>query len=72
MGCDFYAQSTVELADRLEDSAAKGQLEMFHHGDMEKLEQAIESVIKEFVERGWFTVSQGSGRTTSSSSIAGS
>ena len=53
----FYAQSTVELADRLEDSAANGQLQMFHQGDMEKLEQAIESVIEEFVERGWITVS---------------
>ena len=49
----FYAQPAFELANRLEDSAANGQLEMFHHGELEKLEQAIESVIEEFVERGW-------------------
>ncbi len=49
----FYAQPTIELANRLEDSAANGQLEMFHQGELEKLEQAIESVIEEFVERGW-------------------
>ena len=52
----FYAQSTVELANRLEDSAANGQLEMFHQGELEKLEQAIESVIEEFVERGWVSL----------------
>ena len=49
----FYAQPTLELANRLEDSAANGELEMFHEGELEKLEQAIESVIEEFVERGW-------------------
>ena len=49
----FYAQPTIEIANRLEDSAANGQLEMFHQGDLENLQQAIDSVIKEFVERGW-------------------
>lgn len=49
----FYAQPTFELADRLEHSAAIGQLEIFHQGELEKLEQAIESVIEEFVDRGW-------------------
>lgn len=49
----FYAQSTVELAHRLEDSAAHGQLEMFHNGAFEKLEKSIQLVIQEFVERGW-------------------
>lgn len=49
----FYAQSTVELAHRLEDSAANGQLEMFHDGAFEKLEKSIQLVIQEFVERGW-------------------
>ena len=49
----FYAQPTLELANRLEDSAANGQLAMFHQGELEKLEQAIESVIEEFVDRGW-------------------
>ena len=51
----FYAQPTVDLAHRLEDSAANGQLEMFHQGELEKLEQAIDSVIEEFVVRGWVT-----------------
>ena len=49
----FYAQPTLELANRLEDSAANGQLEIFHQGELERLEQAIESVIEEFVDRGW-------------------
>ena len=53
LAATFYAQPTVELANRLEDSAANGQLDMFHQGELEKLEQAIESVIEEFVERGW-------------------
>ena len=30
-------------------------LELFHQGELEKLEQAIESVIEEFVERGWIS-----------------
>jgi HPt (histidine-containing phosphotransfer) domain-containing protein len=55
LAATFYAQSTVELANRLEDCAASGQLEVFHQGELQKLEQAIESVIEEFVERGWVT-----------------
>ncbi len=51
----FYAQPALELANRLEDSAANGQLEMFHLGELQKLEQLIESVIEEFVERGWIS-----------------
>ncbi len=51
----FYAQPAMELANRLEDSAANGHLEMFHQGELEKLEHSIESIIEEFVERGWIT-----------------
>jgi len=49
----FFAQPTVELAHRLEDAAASGDLELFHSGELEKLEQSVESVIEEFAERGW-------------------
>ena len=49
----FYAKPTVDLAQRLEDSAAHGKLEIFREGELEKLEKSIQSVIQEFVERGW-------------------
>ncbi len=49
----FFAQPTVELAHRLEDAAASGDLELLHSGELEKLEQSVESVIEEFAERGW-------------------
>ncbi len=49
----FFAQPTVELAHRLEDAAASGDLELLQSGELEKLEQSVESVIEEFAERGW-------------------
>jgi two-component system sensor histidine kinase/response regulator len=49
----FFAQPTIELAHRLEDAAASGDLELLQSGELEKLEQSVESVIEEFAERGW-------------------
>ena len=54
----FYAKPTVDLAQRLEDSAAHGKLEIFREGELEKLEKSIQSVIQEFVERGWVSESK--------------
>ena len=49
----FFAKTSVEIAQRLENSAADGNLELFFNGELERLEACIASVMADFVERGW-------------------
>ena len=49
----FFAKTSVEIAQRLEDSAADGNLEMFFNGELEQLEECIASVKADFVAHGW-------------------
>ena len=49
----FFANSSVEIAQRLEDSAAEGNLEMLFNGELEQLEESIGSLKADFVARGW-------------------
>jgi HPt (histidine-containing phosphotransfer) domain-containing protein len=49
----FYATKGVEIAQRLEDYAALGDLGKFRNGDLEILEECINSVSADFRSRGW-------------------
>ena len=49
----FYATSSVEIAQRLEDCAAEGNLDEFLHGGLEQLEECINAVTADFQQRGW-------------------
>ena len=49
----FYTTSSVEIAQRLEDCAAEGNLDEFRNGDLEQLEKCINSVAEDFQQRGW-------------------
>ena len=49
----FYAKTSVEIAQRLENSAANGSLDLFMSGELEKLEECIRLVIADFEARGW-------------------
>ncbi len=49
----FYAKQGVDIAQRLEDSAANGELELFFKGQLEQLEEVIGSILSEFVALGW-------------------
>lgn len=49
----FYASTSVEIAQRLEDYAAEGNLEEFRNGDVERLENCVNSVAADFKARGW-------------------
>jgi len=49
----FYAKSVVEIAQRLEDAAAEGNMSFFFKGEFEQLEKSIGSIMGEFVVLGW-------------------
>ena len=49
----FYATSGVEIAQRLENSAAEGNLDVFRNGDLQRLEECVSSVAADFEARGW-------------------
>jgi HPt (histidine-containing phosphotransfer) domain-containing protein len=49
----FYATSGVEIAQRLENCAADGNLDEFRNGDLQRLEECVNSVTQDFEARGW-------------------
>lgn len=49
----FYVASGVEIAQRLEDCAARGKLDDFRNGDLQRLEECVHSVASDFRARGW-------------------
>lgn len=49
----FYAKTGVEIAQRLEDAAAEGDLSLFFKGELEQLEQSVGSIMSEFEALGW-------------------
>ena len=49
----FFAKEGVEIAQRLEDSAADGDLSIFSGVELGKLENSINSIIADFVVLGW-------------------
>jgi HPt (histidine-containing phosphotransfer) domain-containing protein len=49
----FYAKTGVEIAQRLEDSAAEGDLSLFSKGELEQLERSVGSIIRDFEALGW-------------------
>ena len=49
----FYAKTGVEIAQRLENAAAEGDLSVFSKGELERLEQSIGSMMTEFETLGW-------------------
>jgi HPt (histidine-containing phosphotransfer) domain-containing protein len=49
----FYATKGVEIAQRLEDYAALGDLAEFRNGELEILEECVNSVSADFRSRGW-------------------
>jgi HPt (histidine-containing phosphotransfer) domain-containing protein len=51
LAATFYAQPTIELAQRLEANAAEGQLDMLKHGGIQKLECAVREIADELRSR---------------------
>jgi len=51
----FYAKTGVEIAQRLEDASAAGELDLFYCGELDRLEACIHSVQGEFEKLGWVT-----------------
>ena len=51
----FYAKNGVEIAQRLEDAAAAGELDLFYCGELDRLEECIQSVQGDFEKLGWVT-----------------
>jgi HPt (histidine-containing phosphotransfer) domain-containing protein len=49
----FYPKTGVEIAQRLEDAAAEGDLSLFLNGEHEQLEQSVVAMISEFESLGW-------------------
>ena len=49
----FYAKTGVEIAQRLEDAAAEGDLSLFFKGELEQLERSVGSIMSEFEALGW-------------------
>ena len=49
----FFAKASVEIAQRLEDSAAIGDLTPFFTGELDRLEDSISLLTSDFTERGW-------------------
>jgi HPt (histidine-containing phosphotransfer) domain-containing protein len=49
----FYATTGVELAQRLEDSAAIGDLSLYFTGEMDRLADFVRSLEAEFQRLGW-------------------
>lgn len=49
----FYATKGVAIAQRLEDYAALGDLAEFRNGELEMLEECVNSVSADFRSRGW-------------------
>ena len=49
----FFATESVAIAQRLEDLAAKGDLENFRNGELQLLEERVNSVADDFRSRGW-------------------
>jgi len=49
----FYAKSGVEIAQRLEDAAAEGDLSLFYKGELEQLEKSVGLIMSEFEALGW-------------------
>ncbi len=47
----FFARSTVDLAQRLENAAARDDLQAFHDGGFTQLERAVSSLIAELKTR---------------------
>jgi len=49
----FFARPVVELAQRLEDAAAAGNLEVFLTGGFDELQGSVKAMVHFFRMRGW-------------------
>ena len=49
----YFAKTGVDIAQRLEDSAADGELDPFFIGDLNRLEEFIGSMMEECEVLGW-------------------
>ena len=54
----FYASSGVEIAQRLEDASARGDLSLFDNGELEQLQKTIQSIMLDFSNLGWTVLSE--------------